>query len=347
MRKSTLSVLLIAVTVLTVAALLIWPGIASSAIPSERPMRVEAALVTLGGVEKAISVSGTLCYQGEFFSIVPQSGVVAQVYVTEGEAVRKGQALYRLDASAQEELLERAYQALAQAKSGTLESAMKQIPALAQAETPEMLKDFSYTEKAQAQVDELEAAVEGMTVRAYQEGQVLQVLVRQGELTAAGSAGALLSSTNQEIRAQVTARERTRIQKGMRARVGYEGVEKTMATVSYVGALSLDGTTGLTSAQIALEVDEPVDLPLGAQLEVDILLESAAGVPVAPVEALTAADTLWQIYEGRAYALEPELPLLDDRKAWVKGVSLGTQIILNPPETLKEGQRVKIEGAGE
>lgn len=343
MRKSTLSVLMIGVTVLTVMALLIWPGIASSALPSERRIKVEATEITLGKVEKAVSVSGILCYQGEFFSVVPQGGMVAKVYVAEGDAVKKDQVLYRLDTTMEEALLEKAYSALAkvQAQEDAIFTAISKVPSLSSLEASEL----SYEDLMATQVMELEATIESMTVRAYQDGQVLSVFCRQGELINGGNPGALLASDTQEIRTQVTARDRTKIQQGMQARIGYEGEQVTLGTVTHVGALTLDSTTGLTTAQVVLALDHEVALPIGAQLEVDILLETAAGVPVVPMEALTAKDTLWQVYEGRAYSLTPTLSLMDDRQAWVQGVCLGIQVILNPPEDMLEGQRVKVQEA--
>ncbi len=339
MRKTTASFFLLTVTVLTVAALLSWPA--------ERWATVKTTRIILGGVEKTVAVTGTAARKGEYHSAHPSGGVVAQVYVREGQTVVKGQALYRLEDTVQRTALQKALKNLDAAKAA--EKTQQERVQEAFANDEQMLAAAqavagTYEEKRavlESQIESLQMEIEALTQRAYQDGQVLQILVREGELLLPGSPGAVLATQTAEVRAQVVARDALQIREGMQAYITLNDAPLAQAVVEQVGLLT-PNSQGISYAQVSLLPKDGLSVPVGTQVDVEIILRSQEGVWVAPVDALTKDNAVWQVYKGRAWKQPAVTGLWDDNYTTVENLGLGTEIILNPDENLRDGMRVKV-----
>ncbi|MBQ8536903.1 MAG: HlyD family efflux transporter periplasmic adaptor subunit [Clostridia bacterium] len=318
-KKLNASYWLLGITALAVAALLIWPTAALSALPLERSLSVSIGRALQGSIEKTIALAGTLAYGDERYAIAQQSGIAAWVTSKqEGQQVAAGEALLRLDTTAQETLLAQAYAT----------------------QQPEQLKSLLNLDQAQ-QAAQLEAAIQQSTVRAYQSGQVLQVLVRPGEMVQAGAPVALMASHTQQIKASVGAQERRKLREGMAVRLEQEGKFLAWGRIDSLGTMSMDAATGLSSAQVTITPASPLSLTLGDQVEVVAILAEAHGVITVPLSALDAQGQVWQVYEGRAWPTQGRVVLWDDVNAWVEGLAEDDAVILAPPANLRSGQRVK------
>ena len=263
----------------------------------------------------------------------------------EGQPIDQGEALVRLDTTAQEALLTQALEALAQeSQRQTVEAAARQ----ALSGQPELLAlleaSGALTREADAlalQAQQLETAIRQGTIRAYDEGQVLKALVRQGELVQAGAPVALLASTTQQVRAQAGAQDRRLLHEGMPVRLEKGGVALGQGQIDTLEALVMDTATGLTTAQVTISLREPLALVLGDQVEVIAIAYRVEDVVTVPLAALDEEGQVWQIYEGRAWPVSGQVRAWDDESAWVEGLQEGTSVILSPPAGLKSGQRVK------
>ena len=153
--KTGFSCWLLAVTAVAVAALLVWPAVALSSIPTERTATVSLGVSARGSVQKTLLLAGTTAYADERFAISPQSGIA--VWVTskqEGQSVARGEALLRLDVTAQENLLTACY---AKPSEKSLSSELL----LAAGGQPRL------------SADQLKESISQSTVRAHEAGQVL------------------------------------------------------------------------------------------------------------------------------------------------------------------------------
>ena len=337
MRKSTASFFMMAITVMTAAALWTWPV--------ERWETVKTAKVTLGSVERTVSVTGIAARKDEYFSAHPKGGVVVQVYVQEGQAVTAGQALYRLDDTPYQSALKQVMQALDSADATQSAFAARAAAALGpggQALAEEGLSAYgSARAELTSSVEALTAEIEGLTQRAYRDGQVLQVMAREGELLLPGSPGAVLSSIDAEVRTEVNARDSRQIKEGMRARISQNGLPLGEAVVEKIGLLK-PNSQGISYAQVVFTPLHGLSVPVGAQVDVDVILEERSQVPVVPVEALTDQDTLYQVYEGRAWEHNAPVQLWNDAWAVVEDLPVGTEVVLSPEKEIYDGVRLKV-----
>ncbi len=340
MRKSTASLFMLAITAVTAAALWTWPV--------ERWETVKTVKVSLGNVERTVAVVGTAARKGEYYSAHPKGGVVVQVFVQDGQMVTAGDPLYRLDDSLQQAALRKVMQAMENA--GTTEAAWAdQVTEAAQAlgdEVQVLAKEglSAYTgtrAEMTAQADALTAEIASLTQRAYKDGEVLQVMAREGELLLPGSPGAVLSSLDAEIRAEVSSRDSRQITEGMRARISINSMPLGEAVVEKVGLLK-PNAQGIPYAQVVLTPLDGLSVNIGTQVDVDVILEAQTQVPVVPAEAVTDKDTVFQVYEGRAWEQNAAVRLWDGNWAALGDLPVGTELVLSPEKDLRDGVRLKV-----
>ena len=182
MKKVKASLAMLGITAAAVTALL---GVhaAKGSLPTERAARVETCQVTIGSVEQVLAVSGVVRYEMEYGAISPVTGVVEQVYVRQGDRVKAGQPLFRLNGDMQ---------------------AMAVSAALAGQESlPEVIPE----ELASSQLQEAAATLECLTVRAAADGLVQQVSISPHGGVLAGSVAVALSGEEQSIQCSVVLRD--------------------------------------------------------------------------------------------------------------------------------------------
>ena len=328
MRKVRASLGVIAITAAAVGLMLLLPWMTMSSLPTESPAKVQLTQVGIGDVERIIAVSGHIRYEAEYAALSPATGIVDQVYVRAGDSVSAGQALFRLDASAEEAALSAAY--AAQGSAGT--SAVAALAALPAQANLAALSGLTAAEETQARLS-------AMTVRAQADGQVLQVSVSERGGVMAGTAAVLLSDTRQRVLCTAVLRDAEQVQAGQRARLLSGGVTACMATVRDVGPAQTDSLTGQTVAEIVLSPDENLPLPLGASVDAEIILAGQSTVTVLPVTALTDSGTVWWAAEGRLWETPVTVALQDEVSAWVS-LPEGT-LVVDHPAALLNGQRYR------
>ena len=192
-----------------------------------------------------------------------------------------------------------------------------------------------------AQADALTAEIASLTQRAYKDGEVLQVMAREGELLLPGSPGAVLSSLDAEIRAEVSSRDSRQITEGMRARISINSMPLGEAVVEKVGLLK-PNAQGIPYAQVVLTPLDGLSVNIGTQVDVDVILEAQTQVPVVPAEAVTDKDTVFQVYEGRAWEQNAAVRLWDGNWAALGDLPVGTELVLSPEKDLRDGVRLKV-----
>ncbi len=307
MKRVKISLWMLGVALAVSAAILTLPGVTMSSLPTETPARVELAQVVIGDVEQVLAVTGRLRYESEYAVLTPSAGMVEQVCVKAGDRVEEGQALFRLSSSAQEKAL----------------SALLGVQA---------------EEEASAALMQAASLLESMTVRAPAPGAVHQVAVTEHGGVTAGTPAVTLSTGRQQVMCSVVMSDAVNVEAGMPARIYLQEELLCSARVSSVGALETDLTTGQTVSQVTLGIEENLELPLGAALDVEIILAAQNDVPVLPVEALDENGEVWWVADGRCYRTQAGLVMADEMLAWV-ALPEGESVVLSGD--VVEGQKIR------
>lgn len=276
--------------------------------------QVKICQVEIGSVEQVLALDGVLRYQTEYAAIAPATGVVEAVYVQAGDAVQAGQALFRMDDQAQVTVV-------SSALAGQ-----------------ERLPGTVGEELTATRLQEAAAQLECVTVRASTDGLVQQVNVSPYGGVAVGTSAVLLSSREQSIQCSAVLKDVEKLRTGMKARIMQDGQVLTTATLQSIGPAQVSPATGQAVCQLCLTPMENIVLPLGAAVEVEIIVQEKTGVPILPVEAITGRDTVWWVADGRSYEIPVQVMLTDEAQCWVN-LPQGTQVICG--EGCLQGQRVK------
>ena len=300
--------------------------LSKQACATETVASVQTCQVEIGCVEQITALRGTLQGAEEWTALSPVTGAVSAVYVRPGDRVKKGQALFRMDDNAQVEAVTAALN-------------------LQQDDTwPHLLQNASLAEvKQQADTalqQQLYAAVtamEALTVRAPADGIVRQVYAAEYSGLTTGVPVVVSSSEQQVICCSAVMKEAQQIELGMKARIIDGDAVLAWANVMEIGPV--EAVAGQSMRVVKLQPTSTLELPMGAAVDVEIIRQEAADVPVVPVEALQGEDHVLWIAEGRCYDTPVEVLLRDEQNCWVN-LPEGTQVVLQG-DIAVSGQRVR------
>lgn len=299
------------------------PWVTQRTKPTERIAQIQSCHVELGRVEQITSLQGMVRHEGEYAAVAPVAGVVQAVYVNAGDRVEKGQALFRMEDSVQAAAMT---SALMQEKQGNA----------AGVSTSQILMQAAAWEHQQS-VSAAALAMDMLTVRAASDGVIQKVYVTELSGVAAGAPGMAISSDRQEIQCQAVVKDAQMIRTGMRARILYDGQCLAGGTVSAVGAA--ETAAGQSVCPVTISLNEQLDLPLGANVVVEVIRRSADNVPVLPVSALENDDTVRWVADGRSYMTKVQVLLADEMYCWVD-MPVGTRVVVGGENTVS-GQKIR------
>lgn len=322
MRTSRAYGWLMGVTLAAVTSLFCWQAAHTS--PLDTPLPVILTKATQSSIRQTLDLAGTVTYANQRYAMAQQSGIVAWVTSKgEGELVERQEALVRLDTDLSSKLL-------AQSLSDPQQSLKESLPVQAAA----MLSELD------SSVQQLETMIEQCTVRAYEPGQVLQTLVRAGELVQAGSPVALLASATPQIIVSVTPDQRQQLHMGAPVHLYQDNQKTAEGVITSIFSPIMNDITGIPAAQVTISLIHPPALRQGEQVEARIILKEAENIAAIPLAALDEHGHAWQVVNDRAWQLPEKAVLWDDHQAWIPGISVDSTMILNPTG-LSHGQRIK------
>lgn len=324
-KKRWIGVLSMCGAAVAVAVAACWPAGALNTACD-----VSLCAVERGGVERSLEVGGVVRGAEEFAALYPASGLVAQVYVRPGDRVKKGQALFRMESSAQEKTVS----SLLAAGS----AADEEVSAVARLlDTPAASGYGSLAGKIS--LEDAIRQLEAMTARAPADGVVRQVAAARYGGGVTGDAAVMLSSEESRIVCEVAACDAQQVREGMEARISAEGEALVTAHVTEIGPAYASAVTGRQVRQVTLSPDEALGLPPGTQVDVTLIMQCVRDAPVLPVTAVTASGTVWWVSGERAWETPVQVLMQDERACWVdlqEGVT-----VVDCPQDLVSGQLVK------
>jgi len=208
---------------------------------------------------------------------------VAQVYVDEGDWVKQGQALARLDDTLLQAQIAQAEATLATQKANVnfKQSQLDRAEALTQegAFSKELLEQRrmeaasakASLNASQAMVNEMKVRSSRMTLRAPVGGMILQRSIRPGEISSAGGATPYFRISRDgliELDAELTDAKLAQIKEGDAVRVTLGSGEAVNGKVRFISP-RVDQNTSLGKARIALPFDKALRPGSVAQAKFD------------------------------------------------------------------------------
>ena len=301
------------------------------------------ATVSASTMKETVAASGTVEPARSADLDFEVSGTVTAVYVAEGDRVRKGQALARVD--------DDALVAGRTAAAATLSASYTQLgdDEDAGASDTQLAADQAAIVAAQASLAEAQQAVSDATLRATIAGTVVALDLAKGDVvgSASGATGAtadtattsavtVQSTGHYVVDATVASDDVKRLKKGLQAEITLTGVTDTVyGTVTAVGLVAETSSSGSAVFPVTIEVTgKRKDLYAGTSADASIVVKQIEDVLTVPSRALqTDGDT--------AYVMK-----VVDGKSVKTTVETGTTYGMTTEVTsgLNDGDEVEIPG---
>lgn len=199
-------------------------------------------------------------------------------------------------------------------------------------------------ETAQAAVRQAEENLNRTTVRAPFAGTVADLLVKEGEYAAPGSAlFRLVDPSSTRIKFSVPADDALTLKDGTTFNVGYGG-QNYVATI--VDSSGIAGSDRLVAMRASVNGGE--NLPVGATVQARYRTVLGRGIliPSSAVQADTSGNAVYKVESGHAHKQPINVIAESGGQVAVSGVQDGT-IIINPvPNSLQDGAAVQVGKAG-
>lgn len=278
------------------------------------------AIVSAETVQDTVAASGTLAAARSADLDFEVAGTVTRVYVAEGDRVRKGQALARVD--------DRTLVAQRTAAVATLDAARAQLDEDrdADASDTQLAADQAAVVSARAGVVEAREAVASATLRATIGGTVVTLDLARGDVVGSGgsaggsttaaatettSAVSIVSTASFVVDATVAADDVERLAEGLQAEITVSGAADVVyGTVGDVGLVAEASSSGAPVFPVTIQVTgRPEDLYAGTSADVSIVVSQTEVVLTVPSRALTTEDDatyVTRIVDGEEVRTEVE-----------------------------------------
>jgi multidrug efflux system membrane fusion protein len=329
-------------------ALLSACGQREATVTAPEPTPVRIAAVTAGPVVPPIVTTGTIAARDEQRLSFKVGGVLQQVTVREGDEVRRGQLLARLD---QTEVAAQVAQAQQLADKAARDLARGEALHADQVIPLEQLQNLrTQAEVARAQVQAVRFNEQNAVITAPGDGVVLRRLVEERELAAPGQVVLLLGrrDSGHVVRLAVADRQVVRIRRGdpVTLRLDAWPEEDFTATVTQIGSAA-DAATGLFQIEAQLQA---TDRPLVSGMVARVRLapgNDTATLPYVPIGAVLEGDgerASVFIADGavaRRRAVRVAF-IAGDEVAIREGLAVGDQVVTAGAPYLDDGDAIAV-----
>ena len=314
-------------------------------------LQQQGFLVTVqrGDIARIVSATGSLSCQASQEVKFSKAGRIKEIVVEEGDYVKEGQTLAKLEDEEERLSLLRAENALKEAES-ELESARLGSPKNVVEEKERQLKE----RKLELELERKD--LEDTVLKAPFSGMVSKTYVEKGEIVAgeavSGSKAILRLIDTSRLFAEVTADEVdiAQIQLGQKAEVTIDAYpeEVFLGNVVYV-APETTHSEGLVLVEVKIELEKTdPKLKPGFTASADIIVGEAKSVLFLPVEAVSETERgnfVMVSKESSPTQRKVNLGISDETNVEIKaGLEEGEAVISSGLEKLIEQRRLQREG---
>ena len=316
---------------------------AGAAAPDRPPAMVRVAKVQLQDIPAVTEVTGTVRPVQRATIAAKIMGTITELPVTLGQPVQRGDVLLKITAA---EISARVLQAQAQNNQAQRDLARERSLLTQNASTPDMVKGLEdRVAMTGALVREAEVMFGYATITAPFDGVIAGKPVDVGSLAAPGMPLLEIEGADAfEIQAGIPDSMASHLQVGAELTVVVPA-----ANASFHARL-----TELSSAADAQAHTVPARIEVPATVKVRSGQFARVQVPGAPTRALlvpaTAVTTLGQM--DRVFVAVDQRAVLrlvkpgarrGDQVEILSGLAAGEMLVINPPETLREGQPLEVQ----
>ena len=293
------------------------------------------ATVSRGDYSTTVTASGTIDPARQEDLSFAVTGEVTAVRVAEGDRVRRGEVLARVD--------DASLRAQRDAAQASLDAALVQLDedSDADASDTQLAADAASVAAARSQLAQAEEAVDGAVLRSPIRGTVSAVNLAVGDQAGAqadAAAVTVISTRSFEVDASVGAADAASLKKGMQAEITPTGSDATVyGTVTSIGAIATADSSGAATFPVTIDVTgRPTGLYAGSSADVVITTKKVPDVLTVPTPALHTENGETWVWLVDATA--------DGGRRKVT-ITTGTTYGMNTEvkSGLKEGDQVEIE----
>ncbi|MCK5911775.1 MAG: efflux RND transporter periplasmic adaptor subunit [Caulobacter sp.] len=305
-----------------------------------RPPAVEIATTRTGEAVDVIYASGVVDYVRQAHVAPIVTAPIRHVDVAEGDWVKPGQSLAQLeDGPAQGTALQLAAQA-SQARIAA--GRVRRLYAAGFAAKAADDDAQAQARAATAAADSAAARLRDYRLTAPFAGQVLRREAEPGDLGTVGTALFVIADPRTlRITADVDERDIARLRPGVKALIRSDAFpgrtfEGRVSQITPAG----DAKGRVFRVRIALPADS--GLPPGMTVETNLVTDRRPTAVLAPSSAVRDG-AVWAVKDGRAHRIAVRIGAVGGDLTEIRtGVAAGEQVIVKPPEALKDGQRVRV-----
>ncbi|MDY0059696.1 MAG: efflux RND transporter periplasmic adaptor subunit [Myxococcota bacterium] len=328
------------------AGLLTGPGCeAPPPSPALPPPTVRVAPVVAASSFGELSLSGELRADQSWSLAFALPGTVQEVLVREGEAVRQGQVLARLDPRSARDALE-----IARAKAAQAEDAARRLAPMREQQTVAEVKLVEVEtglRQARLGVSLAEKNLLDTVLRAPAAGVIARRLTEPGTVVAPGAPVlTLVRIATLRAVAPLPERQVAAVQVGDPARVRIAAVDQEFA--GQVRHLGVTANPLTRTYPVEVELANPGNLRIGMVAEVRLRVSAPGTALLVPNEALRGDE----VGAPCLYVVGPDARLqrrqvklagyVDEGTALAGGVALGERVVVSGTPMLADGLLVRV-----
>lgn len=264
---------------------------------------------------------------------------VIDIYAAEGDRVRKGQPLVRMDDGDLRNTLD---ETRAQSRGASI-TEQRTLALYKQGWATRASRDSAVATAQAARAAERAAAAKlgQYVLRAGIDGIVIKRDVEPGDLA---TPTRVLMELGDPARTRITAtvdeRDIPRVHAGQRALLSSDAWPGRVVK-GHVTMVTPTGNPDERAFRARLAIDDRVDLPMGMTLEVNIISRRIADALLVPTSALTDGH-VWTVTDNRLRKRAVKTGITGTSETQIlSGLAEGDSILNNPSDELREGMRVK------
>ena len=306
---------------------------------------VEATAVTTGDIAAFFTGTASLEAEEEALVVAKTGGVVMEIFAEEGQYVKEGQPLAKLDDERLALEMSRSEAALAKLQRDYERNEELFQKSLISAEEYERIKSDYETQKAARDLAQLELTY--TTVTAPFSGIVSERLIKKGNMVATHAPTFRLTDFDPLLAIlHVPERELNKLNRGQRAELRLDALygEVFTGTIKRISPI-VDPTTG--TFKVTVEVrDRSRQLKPGMFGRVRIVYDTREDVLLVPKEAILAEDdesSVYLIRDTMSFRQLVETGYSDDAHIEVlSGIDAGDWVITTGQNSLRDSTKVEV-----
>jgi RND family efflux transporter MFP subunit len=372
LSRRTRALLVVAVAALAVTVTALWLGRADSDARPAPTSAAHASVIELAATDlavaeqrelrRAIPLTGSLQARNQTVVKAKVAGEIRELLAREGEAVRVGQVIARIDATeAQARVAEKladleAARAQAQLadKTRVNQEALLEQNYISRTAFDNALSNALVAQAklkaAGAQLALARKALDDTVVRAPLAGIVAQRLAQPGErVPVDGRILSLVDLTELEVEAAIPASDIPGVRIGQEIAFAVEGFEDRAfaGRIDRIAPSTLAGSRSIMVYAVVPNHDRLLRSGMFAKGHVTIGRRDTLVLPIGAVREETDGEVVYAVVEGALQKLRVQSGLRDEAQGVVEirsGLAPGTAVVRANLGTLREGARVQIAG---